>query len=103
MTTTLPQLLTVQQVAEWLGKHPDTIRRLMDNGEIPFFKLGATRYVKSADLDFPTSPSPATPAGSLPLAGRGSSLIAVPPGDGETPGSGVTAAVEPGGSQEGSH
>ena len=36
-----PQLLTVQEVAVWLGVHPQTVRRKIHSGALPAVRLGA--------------------------------------------------------------
>lgn len=39
-----PDLLTVQHLAEITGSAEQTIRRAMDEGQIPFVRIGRRRY-----------------------------------------------------------
>lgn len=44
------KLLTLQQVAEQLHKHPRTISRYMDSGLIAFIRVGRDRLVSDDDM-----------------------------------------------------
>ena len=46
-----PQILTIAQVAEYLGLHELTVRRLAREGAIPALKLGRQWRVKRDLLD----------------------------------------------------
>jgi excisionase family DNA binding protein len=48
----LAQLLSLEEVAELLGKHPRTIRRLVDSGAIPAYRIPGTRglYFKADEV-----------------------------------------------------
>lgn len=39
--TTDQSMLTARAVAEWLGVHVNTVKRLGDRGEIPFYRISA--------------------------------------------------------------
>ncbi|MFW6129444.1 MAG: helix-turn-helix domain-containing protein [Candidatus Aminicenantaceae bacterium] len=43
--------ITVQETAEYLSKHPVTIRRQIDRGEIPASKIGRSVRVDLKALD----------------------------------------------------
>jgi len=43
------ELLTVEQAAERLQMHPDTVRRLLRDGQLPGRKIGARQWRISAD------------------------------------------------------
>ena len=43
------ELLTVEQAAERLQMHPDTVRRLLRGGQLPGRKLGPRQWRVSAD------------------------------------------------------
>jgi excisionase family DNA binding protein len=43
------ELLTVEQAAERLQMHPDTVRRLLREGQLPGRKVGARQWRVSAD------------------------------------------------------
>ena len=45
------QIMTVDEVAEYLQLHPLTVRRLAREGEIPVFKLGRQWRAKRELLD----------------------------------------------------
>ena len=45
------QMMTVDEVAEYLQLHPLTVRRLAREGGIPAFKVGRQWRVKRAALD----------------------------------------------------
>lgn len=46
------ELLTVEQAAEKLKMHPDTIRRLLRDGQLPGIKLGKRQWrIPSKALD----------------------------------------------------
>jgi excisionase family DNA binding protein len=47
----LPQILTIAQVAEFLGLHELTVRRLAREGELPALKLGRQWRVKKDLLE----------------------------------------------------
>lgn len=44
------ELLTVEEVAEFLQVHPDSARRMMRNGTVPAVKIGLRWYVRRADF-----------------------------------------------------
>lgn len=48
--------LTVPQVAERLGKSPETIRRWIRSGRLRAYKVGTTHVVDEADLDVVVPP-----------------------------------------------
>ena len=58
--STLPQVLRPAQVADYLGLSEWTVRRRMDDGTIPFTKVGAKRYVRVVDLELLMDPTAAT-------------------------------------------
>ena len=43
------ELLTVEQAAERIQMHPDTVRRLLRDGQLPGRKIGARQWRISAD------------------------------------------------------
>ncbi len=43
------ELLTVDQAAERLQMHPDTVRRLLRDGQLPGVKIGARQWRVPAD------------------------------------------------------
>jgi excisionase family DNA binding protein len=45
------QMMTIDEVAEYLQLHPLTVRRLAREGSIPAFKVGRQWRVKRALLD----------------------------------------------------
>ena len=45
------KLLKVQQVAEELGMHPETIRRMVRAGEIPHLRIRGQIRIRSAALE----------------------------------------------------
>lgn len=47
----LPDLLTVEQMAEMLGLSTNTVRSLCRNGQIPAVHIGRRWYVPRAKLD----------------------------------------------------
>jgi excisionase family DNA binding protein len=48
--TVAEQLLTVSQVAEWLGRHPKTIYKLTETNQLPFVRLG-TKSIRFRPTD----------------------------------------------------
>ncbi|WP_309225228.1 helix-turn-helix domain-containing protein [Paenibacillus sp. JMULE4] len=42
----LPDILTVKQVAELMGWHPNTVYLRCTNGELPSFKSGNSRRIR---------------------------------------------------------
>lgn len=51
--TTLPRLLTHEQVAEWLGVSPPTIRRLRYEGELTTVRIrGQVRIPRESVEDY---------------------------------------------------
>lgn len=44
--TKLPDLLTVKEVAEIMGWHPNTVYKRCTNGELPSFKSGNSRRIR---------------------------------------------------------
>ena len=48
---TMDDLLTVEEVAQKLKMHPDTVARLLRAGKIPAYKLEGSWRVKQSDLD----------------------------------------------------
>jgi excisionase family DNA binding protein len=52
-TTSIPTrgALRPNEVADWLGCSRDTVDRLISRGELKSFKLGASRFISSAELD----------------------------------------------------
>ena len=44
------ELLTVEEVAELLQCHPDSVRRMMRQGRLPAVKVGWRWYVRRADF-----------------------------------------------------
>lgn len=44
-------IMTIDEVAEYLGLHPLTVRRLARDGEIPAFKVGRQWRVQRKLLD----------------------------------------------------
>lgn len=48
--SSLPRLLTVDEVADVLGLSTKTIRRRIDSGDIPAHRLGRAIRVAEADL-----------------------------------------------------
>ena len=50
MSTKTP-IMTIEEVAEYLGLHPLTVRRLAREGEIPAFKVGRQWRVKRELFD----------------------------------------------------
>ena len=51
MTEGTAQMMTIDEVAEYLQLHPLTVRRLAREGGIPAFKVGRQWRVKRALLD----------------------------------------------------
>ncbi len=45
-TETLPPILTVKQVAELMGWHPNTVYLRCTSGELPSFKSGNSRRIR---------------------------------------------------------
>jgi excisionase family DNA binding protein len=43
-------LLTIREVSEVLGLHPNTIRNLMERGELPFIKIGKSLRFHTEDV-----------------------------------------------------
>ncbi len=50
-TTEATQMMTVDEVADYLQLHPLTVRKLGRTGEIPMFKVGRQWRIKRALLD----------------------------------------------------
>ena len=46
----LPRLLSVADVATWLGKSTKTVGRMIDRSELPAVTFGGTTYVPEAAL-----------------------------------------------------
>ena len=46
----LPPVLTVAEIAAWLGRCERTVTRMINRGELPGFALGGTTYVREHDL-----------------------------------------------------
>jgi excisionase family DNA binding protein len=46
MTDELPAILTVTQVAQYLGWHPNTVYQRCKSGELPSFKSGNLRRIR---------------------------------------------------------
>lgn len=47
-----PRALSIKASASYLGVSPDTVRRLVDAGELPAFRVGSKLLrIMSADLD----------------------------------------------------
>lgn len=44
-------VLTLKEVAEYLGVHPDTIRRQIKKGKIPAFKIGYVWRFNKESID----------------------------------------------------
>ena len=44
------ELLTVEEVAELLQCHPDSVRRMMRQGRLPAVKVGWRWYVRRAEF-----------------------------------------------------
>lgn len=52
MTEITPrQVLTVEGVAELLGLNPETVRRLLNKGELPGKRIGRRWYVRRVELE----------------------------------------------------
>lgn len=47
----IPELMTIQQVAEYIQLHPLTVRRLAGDGNIPAFKIGRQWRIRKDLLD----------------------------------------------------
>ena len=47
----MPEILTSQEVAEYLRTSPDTVKRLARAGRLPGIKLGRAWRFRKADLD----------------------------------------------------
>ena len=45
-TNTLPPILTVKQVAQIMGWHPNTVDLRCTSGELPSFKSGNSRRIR---------------------------------------------------------
>jgi DNA binding domain, excisionase family len=45
-TNTLPPILTVKQVAQIMGWHPNTVYLRCTSGELPSFKSGNSRRIR---------------------------------------------------------
>lgn len=45
-------MLKPKEVAQWLGVHPNTVKRLSDRGELPFYRIGTRgdRRYKPSDV-----------------------------------------------------
>ncbi len=50
-TTKATQMMTVDEVADYLQLHPLTVRRLARTGELPMFKVGRQWRAKRTLLD----------------------------------------------------
>lgn len=46
MDNALPEILTVQQVADYLGWHTNTVYKRCVSGELPSFKSGNSRRIR---------------------------------------------------------
>jgi excisionase family DNA binding protein len=46
-----PEIMTLQDVAEYLNCHPITVHRLLDHGELRAFRLGSNWRFRRADID----------------------------------------------------
>lgn len=61
---TTPEYMTVDQAAEWLGIHRQTLHTYVRQGRLPAFKLGRLTRFKVQDLraliDAPKPPHPMT-------------------------------------------
>ncbi len=44
--TKAKQVMTVKEIAEYLGVHPMTIYKYVQNGKIPAFKIGASWRIR---------------------------------------------------------
>lgn len=53
------ELLTVEEVAELLQVHPDSVRRMMRQGRLPAVKVGWRWYVRRAEFLAMTRGEPA--------------------------------------------
>ena len=76
MTNEVGKLLTAAEVAEMLHLHVNTVKRLGDRGELPFFRVckrGDRRFRYDDVLEFCTAPSSSTPS-MLPAARRDTPL-----------------------------
>lgn len=51
MATQSPDVLTVDEVAEYLRVHGETVRRWCRSGELKAAKVGRTYRIRAADLD----------------------------------------------------
>ena len=43
--------MTIEQAAEYVGKHPQTIRRWIDAGDLKAYRLGREYRIAKTDLD----------------------------------------------------
>lgn len=57
-STTERQYLSVREIADQLGVHPASIRRLIDKGTLPAYRVGNLLRVRRADLDDYLRPIP---------------------------------------------
>lgn len=71
----MDEVLTVDEVAQYLRVHPMTVQRWCRTGELPAAKIGRAYRIKRADLDHwwaerrptpPTVSNPSVPMESLP-------------------------------------
>ncbi len=46
----LPEILTVKQVAEHMGWHPNTVYLRCNNGELKSFKSGNSRRIRKSEF-----------------------------------------------------
>jgi excisionase family DNA binding protein len=58
MAAVAPDLLTVEEVAELVRVHPETVRRWTRSGRLPSVRVGLRRLVRRTDLDELLTPEP---------------------------------------------
>lgn len=46
-----PAVMTVEQLAEYVGIHTTTIYRLAEGGKIPYFRMGSVYRFRPDELD----------------------------------------------------
>jgi len=46
-----PEIMTLQDVAEYLNCHPVTVHRLLAHGKLPAFRLGSNWRFRREDID----------------------------------------------------
>lgn len=54
----MEQYLTVDEAAKLLRVHPETIRRMIRRGDLPFIRVGKTYRIDSSDIRTQRNPKP---------------------------------------------